>query len=125
MEEKRRAERHKGEANVIITGISGEKNLPKKIIPIVSSDISMSGLRIQTTSLLPVNTQLKIKVKLEEPPQMITAFAKVKWIERHPKIELYDAGLEFFDTSSETIQQLMDYVLWREKLEGSMRIKHT
>ncbi len=121
MEERRRAERDWGEADIIIAEISEDKNLPEKIILTVSKDISMYGVRVQTTSFLQVNTQLKIKFKLKESPRIITAFAKVKWIKKDPSFELYDVGLEFFDTSSEIIQQLTDYILCKQNLQALNR----
>jgi hypothetical protein len=117
MEERRRTERHMGDADIIIAAISEEEKLPKKLILAVSKDISMYGVRVQTTSFLPVDTQLKIKVKLKEPPQRVTAFAKVKWIKKDPSFELYDVGLEFFDTSSEIIKQLTDYISCKQNLQ--------
>ena len=101
MEERRKAERLKGENEITITVISGGKNLPKeKIIYTLSKDISVSGARIQSHSFLPVDTSLEIKVALKNPPQIITAFGKVKWIKNLFGGEFYEAGLEFVSTSS-------------------------
>jgi hypothetical protein len=109
--EKRIAPRLQEENEAVITIISKEKYLPKeKINYNFSKDISEFGIRIQANIFLPVNTQLKIKVTLKDPPQMITAFAKVKWIKRLSTIDFYEAGLEFVNTSNEMIQQLEDYI---------------
>jgi Tfp pilus assembly protein PilZ len=111
MDERRRMPRIKEENKVTITVVSGEENLPKKIINwYLSKDISKSGIRIQTNIFLPVNTQLKIEVTLKDPPQMITAFAKVIWIKRFSTNDFCEAGLKFFNTSNEMIQQLEDYI---------------
>ena len=80
MEERRRTERHMGEADIMMAEISEEKSLPEKLILAVSKDVSKYGIGVQTTVFLPVDTQLKINVKLKEPPQLITALTKVKWI---------------------------------------------
>ena len=114
-EERRKAVRLKEENDVVMTIISGGENLPKERIYSISTDISPYGTRIQTTSILPVDTNLDITVTLKEPPQMIKAFAKVKWIKRHPVVEVYEAGLEFFDTSSEITRQLTDYISWKQQ----------
>ena len=116
MDERRRTPRIKEENKITITVISGENNLPKKIINwYLSKDISKSGIRIQTNIFLPVNTQLKIEVTLievtlKDPPQMITAFAKVIWIKRFSTNDFCEAGLKFFNTSNEMIRQLEDYI---------------
>jgi hypothetical protein len=111
MDERRRTSRIKEENKVTITVISGEENLPKKIINwYLSKDISKSGIRIQTNIFLPVNTQLKIEVTLKDPHRMITAFAKVIWIKRFSSNDFCEAGLKFFNTTNEMIQQLEDYI---------------
>jgi len=102
MEDKRKAKRLKEDNEITITIISGEENHTKeKIIYNISKDISESGARIQANSFLPVDTPLKIKVTLKNPPQMITAFGKVKWIKILFADEFYEAGLEFVNAFSE------------------------
>ena len=111
MDERRRTPRIKEENKVTITVISGEENIPKKIINYyLSKDISESGIGIHTNIFLPVNTQIKIEVALKDPSQMITAFAKVIWIKRFSSNDFCEAGLKFFNTSNEMIQQLEDYI---------------
>ena len=112
--ERRIAPRLEEDNDVTITIISGDKYFPKeKINYNLSKDISESGIRIQANIFLPVNTKLNIKVTLKDPPQMITTFAKVKWIKKLPTIDFYEAGLEFVNTSKEMIEQLEDYILSR------------
>jgi len=109
--ERRRAKRLKEDNELTITITSKEIKLPKeKIIYTLSRNISVSGARIQANSFLPVDTILQIKVTLKNPPLMITAYAKVKWIKILIADEFYEAGLEFFNTSSEMIQQLANYI---------------
>jgi hypothetical protein len=111
MDERRGTPRIKEENKVTITVISGEENLPKKIINFfLSRDISKSGIGIQTNIFLPVNTQLKIDVTFKDQPQMITACAKVIWIKRFSSNDFCEAGLKFFNTSNEMMQQLEDYI---------------
>jgi c-di-GMP-binding flagellar brake protein YcgR len=109
--ERRSVDRLKEDNEITITVVSGKKNLSKeKIIYALSTDISESGARIQVNSFLPVDTILKIKVAVKDPPQMITAFGKVKWIKLLFASDFYEAGLEFVNTSNEMIQQLADYI---------------
>ena len=111
MDERRRKPRINQENKVTITVISGEENIPKKIINYyLSKNISESGIGIHANIFLPVNTQIKIEVTLKDPPQMITAFAKVIWIKRFSTNDFCEAGLKFFDTSNEMIKQLEDYI---------------
>ena len=111
MDERRRTPRIKEESKVTITVIAGEENLAKKEINYyLSKDISKSGIGIQTNIFLPVNTQIKIEVTLKDPPQMITALAKVIWIKRFSTNDFCEAGLKFFNTSDDMIRQLEDYI---------------
>ena len=99
MEERRKEKRLIEENETTISVLSGGKNLPKeKIIHTVTKDISGSGVRIQSHTFLPVDTHLKINVSLKNPPQIINAFGKVKWIKSLFADEFYEAGLEFVNT---------------------------
>jgi c-di-GMP-binding flagellar brake protein YcgR len=109
--ERRRSSRLQEDNDVTITIISEEINLPKeRTFYNLSKDISVSGIRIQTSIYLPKNTHLEIKIALKDPPQIITAFAKVIWIQGLSEFDFYESGLEFVNTSDEMIQQLEDYV---------------
>ena len=111
VDERRRTPRIKEENKVTVTIISGEENIPKKIINYyLSKNISESGIGIHANIFLPVNTQIKIEVTLKDSPQIITAFAKVIWIKRFSTNDFCEAGLKFFNTSNEMIQQLEDYI---------------
>jgi c-di-GMP-binding flagellar brake protein YcgR len=111
MDERRRKPRINEENKVTITVISGEENIPKKRINYyLSKNISESGIGIHANVFLPVNTQIKIEVTLKDSHKIITAFAKVIWIKRFSTNDFCEAGLKFFNTSNEMIQQLKDYI---------------
>jgi hypothetical protein len=111
MFDKRKSKRLTQENEITIKIISKEKLPPdKKTIYHISKDISSSGARIQANVFLPVDTLIKIQLNLKDPPRMVTALGKVKWIRSLYGDESYEAGLEFVDTSSETIQLLADHV---------------
>ena len=115
MDERRRVERLKEDNDITITIISGIKKDPKeKIIYHISNDISVYGARIQTNSFFPVDTLLKIDVTLKNPHQTITALGKIKWIKSLFGINSYEAGVEFVNTSSDTIRQLANYISWKQ-----------
>ena len=111
MYERRRAERLVQENEITIKVVTKDR-LPtnKTIIYDISKDISSSGIRIQTNVFFPVDTLLKIELNLKNPPRMVVALGKIKWIRSLFGDESYEAGLEFVDTSSEAIQVLADHV---------------
>ena len=79
MDERRRSSRLKDENEIIITVISNRKKLSKETISYnYSKDISVSGAKIQTNILLPIDTLLKIDFKLKTLAQQITALGKVE-----------------------------------------------
>ena len=116
--DKRKSKRLTQENEITIKIVPKEK-LPsdKKTIYHISKDISSSGVRIQSNVFLPVNTLIKIQLNLKAPPRMVTALGKVKWIRSLYGDESYEAGLEFVDTSSETIQLLAEHI------DKNMKIK--
>ena len=120
MDERRQASRLKEENEVIITVISNRNNLPKEKIPDNhSKDISVSGAKIQTSILLPVDTLLKIDLKLKTLEQRITALGKVKWLKVLIEDKSYEAGVEFIDTPVEAIKKIEFYISQIRRLHRS------
>ena len=116
MDEKRRAQRLAEENEITITVISGGEKPPKeKILYNHSKDISVSGAKIQAHIFLPVDTLLRIEMTLKTLRQMITVIGKVKWIKVVFEDESYEAGVEFFNTPSDAIKKLTEYISWKHK----------
>ncbi len=111
MYEKRRTARLQEEDEVTIKLLSQEKLPPnKKITYQLTKDISSTGARIRTNAFLPVDTLLKIQLNLKNPPRMVTAMGRVRWVRSLYGDESFEAGLEFTDTPSETIKLLTDHI---------------
>ena len=120
MDEKRKLERLKEINEITITVISNRKNLPKGKIPYNNSkDISVSGAKIQTNILLPVDTLLKIDFKLMTLEEQITALGKVKWLKVLIEDKSYEAGVEFVNAPIDAIKKLEDYISWKQKSNES------
>lgn len=116
MYEKRQGERLQQENEISLTIASkGRQHLNGKIDYQISKDISAHGARIQANAFLPVDTLIKIRLTLKNPPRMITAVGKVKWVRSLYADESYEAGLEFVDTSPDTIQLLADHITGMQK----------
>lgn len=118
MAEKRRAKRVREEASVKITLVSRDI-LPagKKISYNLTKDISSSGAKIQFNTFLPINTLLKIEIFVKEPPRLISAIGKVRWVKSLYADEWFEMGIEFVDASPEIIKILEEYVKQPEKEE--------
>lgn len=112
MKEQRKAERFEEENEVTITVVSDKGNLPKeKMTHIYSMDISVSGTKIKTGILLPVDTLLMIDFTLETLQQKINAIGKVKWIKIIVDGEFYEEGVEFVAP----LRKLADYIAGKQK----------
>ncbi len=118
MIEKRVAPRLEEGVDVIVTVISGGKNLPKeKIMYNYIRDFSATGVSIQTNIFLPVGTLLNIKFTLKTLKEKINAVGKVRWVNIIHENKYYETGVEFINAPVYTVQMLEDYILWRKKNE--------
>ena len=118
MKERRKAQRLKELNEITISVTSDEKNIPKnKFHHNYSEDISVSGAKIQSNILLPVDTLLKIDFKLKTLEKEVTTLGKVKWIKIIYDDESYEAGVEFVNTPDEAIKKLKDYISWKLKFK--------
>jgi PilZ domain len=119
MDERRGAQRLEEESEITITIVSGGEKPPKeKILYNYSKDISVSGARIQAHIFLPVDSLLRIEMTLKTLRQMITVIGKVKWIKVVFEDESYEAGVEFFNTPSDAIKKLKEYISWKQKFKS-------
>jgi hypothetical protein len=108
--EKRRGRRVREQALFTITLISKDatEDYPK-IIHHSTEDISLTGAKIHTNAFLPVGSFLKIDLSLTEPPRMISAYARVRWVKTVYADELFELGIEFVDTSINIIKALKEH----------------
>ena len=118
MEERRRAPRIKEENEVAIRVVSGGKNLPEEPIKDnCTKDISVSGAKIQTHILLPVNTLIELDFKSKGMQQHLKILGKIKWRKAIDENECYEFGVEFYP--SKEIERLEDYISWQLKSDKS------
>jgi len=110
MSEKRRDRRVREQALFTITLISKDTaGTHPKIIHHTTEDISLTGAKIHTNAFLPVGSFLKIDLSLTEPPRMISAYAKVRWVKSIYADESFELGIEFVDTSINIIKSLKEH----------------
>jgi hypothetical protein len=108
MDERRRERRLDEIHETTISIISLKNNLPKeKIFDNYCNDISSSGTRIRTNSLLPVDTLLQMDIKFDDMQQMMTTMAKVKWSKVIINDTSCEAGVEFYPHSEVTQIHMM------------------
>lgn len=110
--EHRRAERLEEENEFSLKVISGKSNLPReKITSNNSLDLSVTGARIKTNILFPVDTLLMLEFSLDGLNEKISAMGKVKWVKVLVEGESYEEGVEFSGPS----KKLAEYIGWKQK----------
>jgi hypothetical protein len=123
MEERRRAPRIKEENELSITVVSGGINLPdEQIKDNCTKDISVSGAKIQTNILLPVNTLIELDFTSKGLQQQMKILGKIKWRKAINENESYEFGVEFYP--SKELEKLEDYVFWQLKSDKSESINN-
>ena len=111
MKERRKAPRVQTSNEITISVTPKEKNISKKkFLYNYSKDISVSGARIESSIILPVDTVVEIAFKLKNLEKEITTLGKVKWIKVLIEDKSYEAGVEFVDIPSEAIKKIDYYV---------------
>lgn len=126
MVEKRKKPRIDEENEADVTVVSGEYtiisgeyisyNMPKKkLIGNLTLNVSEGGAKIQTHVYLPVETLIKLEFTSKGIQQPINALGKVKWINTIVEDWSYEAGIEFCDSTIETIQKLGEYITKKTK----------
>ena len=86
----------------------------KQIYFSFTQDVSLDGIKIITDTLLPDETLLGIKLSISAIQKPLNLKGKVKWTKKYQDKELYETGLEFVDTSQESILTLMEFIYKRE-----------
>jgi len=101
MQERRKEKRLKDKNEVAVTIVDDEKNtVQEEIFNSHTTDISVSGAKIQSNIFLPVDTLITIKMKLKNLGKMIL-IGKVKWTDVVFNDKLYEAGVEFVEKPPE------------------------
>ena len=109
--ERRKANRIKKEDRVTITPVyQFEAQQRKRFFNILSKDISLTGVKIQTDTFFPVDTILKIEISLTNPPRSISANGKVRWVKILSARELFEIGCEFVEMPIHDTKILKDYI---------------
>jgi hypothetical protein len=112
----RKNQRLTEEDDITVTLLSGAENIPReKVFYPYSKDISVSGLKIQGNILLPLNTLLKIDLRLRNLQETVTFTGKIKWNKIIIENEIYEAGVEFIDVPDDIAKKIQDYIVWKQE----------
>jgi c-di-GMP-binding flagellar brake protein YcgR len=109
--EKRR-EKRRAEENRVTLEVSSEggRETGKKVCHAMTRDLSMGGMRISCGTFYPVNTPLKIRLRLGRSQKLIRLMGTIRWIRSLYENELFDFGLKFEDLSPEVSMALIEHL---------------
>ena len=111
MGEQRKDKRIKEENKLVLHVISSSENFDKKkTYSPLTKDISLGGLRIQSDTCFPVDTEAKLELPLPKIKKIIKVRAKVVWIKSLYEDDVFEMGLEFMDTSPDIITSLLGHL---------------
>lgn len=75
-----------------------------------TKDISQGGVRFFVSEFIPKGSILKLRILLRRGMLFIEASAKVRWIKEKVGTGRYEAGVEFFNVSEESMEYLINYI---------------
>ena len=81
-----------------------------KVSGFVTKDISQGGICFYAHDFLPVNSLLKIKVKLRKIYFAFEAMVRIRWIKKDPLGDRYEVGVDFADIPKEAAHHLTEYI---------------
>jgi len=81
-----------------------------KVSGYITKDISQGGIRFFIHEFIPVNSILKVRVRLKKNYFTFEALVKVKWIKEDPTGNRFEIGVEFTEISTEASKCLVDYI---------------
>ena len=76
----------------------------------LAQDISQGGLRFTSSAFIPLGTQIKMQIKLEEEGRVLEVMGKVVWEKYLPHKDMFQLGLEFTGDASYVQWNIARYV---------------
>ena len=76
----------------------------------LSRDVSEGGVRFLSNEFLSVFTRLLLEVSIPSLSRPVKAISKVAWIQKVPRSNQYNVGVQFMDMTEEDKKQLASFV---------------
>ena len=71
----------------------------------LSEDISLSGLKLNISEFIPINTILEVKIHIPTRASLVTVPAKVVWVRESPKCtDGWQIGIELIENQSSLLE---------------------
>lgn len=111
MSEKRREKRLRDENKAVVQSVRKGKDTGVGIdINALTCDISPGGAKILTHKFYPFDSTIRLQIDLSKSWQLLEVDGKVKWIKKMDDEELFEIGVEFVHSISQTILALLEHL---------------
>jgi len=70
-------------------------------------EISLGGARVHSWEPFAVVTRLRLQIELVRTREILNVEGRVKWIKHHEADKVYEMGVEFHHSNSQTITSLL------------------
>lgn len=110
IQERRLSKRLKINLPISFAQLEGEKHFGETL----SKDISSAGVRMNTNTSFPVNSNFLVKLRFLDKNVTVEGKAKIVWSNRISFPEQYQAGLEFYEMNPIFKKWIGEYILAKE-----------
>ena len=110
IKERRKDFRRPGENLVVLRFTRGNESLEgEKILSAVAKNMSPGGAKIITEDQVPADMVLRVELSLPNTQKSVSMNGIVKWVRSVEGDKLFEVGLEFLNTPSESLLDLLEY----------------
>ena len=109
--EKRREKRFQEKNEVLIkSAVNGKEATSALGVNAYTFDLSLAGARIRSDQFFDVGTIIRININLERTGQSIKVDGEVKWFRKNEEEQLFELGVEFLHSISQTLLSLIRHL---------------
>lgn len=76
----------------------------------LTKDISENGVRFSSSEFLSIFTRLLLEISVPSFSRPIKAISKVAWIQKAPRSNQYNVGLQFMDMTEDDRKHLTSFI---------------
>ena len=109
--EKRREKRFQEKNEVLIRSAVNGKDASGHVgVNAITYDLSLAGAGIRSDQFFDVGTIIRVNINLERTGQSIKVDGEVKWFRKNEEEDVYELGVEFLHSISQTLLSLIRHL---------------
>ncbi|MFC1703398.1 PilZ domain-containing protein [Candidatus Omnitrophota bacterium] len=87
----------------------------------LTKDISEGGIKMTLERFLPLHTEVKLNINLEEIATLVHALGSIAWLRQIPYSDRYQLGIKFLEMDENYKKSLREY-LRRRRLKAAFSL---